>query len=221
MEETIHINVELKPTDDGHVAIITTRLWPTILRYTLSLTFNPIPGPLVHGTCLTILNNLAIVVEGFVTDLIIVEAKRTGKNVNLNYDRSTWDHKKPAFNRLFEQSIETYPEFKAVEILFALRNNISHGRSHSEESTKVAESNTWQFLKSENKKYEDVRTFLVEEKLLKQKIIPSNNHVFWQPHIAAYFCWQVRSFLNSICSRSASSEIASELEFALTYPTLH
>lgn len=217
MEETININVGYRPTVNGHATIFTSRLWPAIFRFTKAIMYSPIKANLMDGTCLTIINNLAIVVEGFVTDLIIDELETATALHLFNADRSTWEEKKKVFATLFEKGIEEYREYESIKILFLLRNNISHGRSHSEISTNSKGVFDRSFVESENRNYELVRNFLVDKHFLDSKTVWSNTDVFWKPEIASYFHLQVEQLLYSIISNGDPTKyigIRSELDTA-------
>jgi len=198
MEETIHINVEIRKTEDGAVSISTNRLWPSLLRFTLRTMYSPIKGDILQGACLTIINNLALVVEGFMTDLIVNEIQRSEKSIEFNPEKSTWGNKKKIYSKIFKKPLSEYPEYGAIEILFLLRNNVAHGRSHLEIQKKKKLEDEWDNLTSDNKNYQKVREYLVKNKLLEQKTIPSNVDWLWQGHVASFFCMHVESFLASI-----------------------
>lgn len=217
MEETIHINVEIRNTEDGAVSVSTNRLWPSLLRFTLTTMYSPIKGDILQGACLTIINNLALVIEGFITDLIVNEVQRTNLLIEFNPEKSTWSGKKKIYSKIFSKSLSEYPENEAIEILFLLRNNVAHGRSHLEIQKKKKQEDKWDDLKSDNKNYQKVREYLVRNKLLEQKTTPSNVDWLWQGHIASFFCMHVERFLFSIIKDLDEKQtlgISSELKTA-------
>jgi hypothetical protein len=217
MEETIHINVEIRRTESGTIAITTTRLWPSLLKFTRTLRYEPMKGQIVDGICLTILNNLALIIEGFVTDLLLEEIKRKQFPIPLNPERATWSQKKDVYPKVFGKSLSEYPQYEAIEVLFLLRNNVAHGRSHAEISRKDGTTDEWSYIESENRNYQVVRDFLVEKRLMERKIIPSNVDAFWKPLIAAYFYSETENFLFAVIgdmNEEQSFGILSELRSA-------
>ena len=198
MEEVDHFNIGVHQTETGTISIVITRLWPSLLRFTLKLMYEPMKGYLIDGICLTILNNLALVVEGFITDIITEMIKGEQLHVEFNPERATWSKKIAIYPKLSGKSLSEYPQYEAIEILFILRNNIAHGRSHSEIAKKNAPSDEWTYIESENKNYQIVRDFLVQKGLMERKINPSNFDAFWQPLITAFFCSQIEQFLFAV-----------------------
>lgn len=220
MEEIIHINVELQRTDTHHVAITKTRLWPPMLGSLNWILKNPIPGKIADGIGLLLINNMAIVVEGFVTDILIEHFKRNDLNNSmeiLNPDTAKWYKKKEVFNTVLDKKIETYGEFPAIEVLFLLRNNISHGRSHSEISKTNIETNEKSFIESENKNYQIVRNYLIEKRLFDKKDTWSNADILWKFHNAVILFAEAKSFLISLTKNIKGKYmegISSELKYA-------
>jgi hypothetical protein len=217
MEETIHLNIEIHKTESGTISITITRLWPALLRFTKTLMYDPMRGPLIDGICLTIINNLALIIEGFITDLIIGQIKRKKLAVRFNADKATWSQKESVFSQVFGKLLSHYSESQAIGILFLLRNNVAHGRSHSEISKRDDSPDEWSYIKSENQNYQLVREYLIKNRLMEPKLIPSNVDVFWKPNIAGFFFIQAESFLFSVINdmdEKQSLGILSELKTA-------
>lgn len=217
MEETIHINIEIRRTESGTAAITTTRLWPALLKFTRTLRYEPMKGQIVDGICLTIMNNLALIIEGFITDLLVEEIKRKRLSIQFNPERSTWSQKKDVYAIVFCKPLSEYAQYEAVEILFLLRNNVAHGRSHTEISKKDEASDEWAFIQSENRNYQRVREFLIKNRLMESKITMSNVDVFWTPLIAANFYLDTENFLFAIIRDMTDEQalgIRSELQHA-------
>jgi hypothetical protein len=127
MEETFHINIEGYPTDQGYISISKVRLWPAILASLQWMIRNPIPGHnlVQSGIGLIIINNLAISVEGFIADMIIQKIDNNEENKppdiqSLQGYNATWKLKIKLYNKYFDKKLESYSQFKAMEILFLL-----------------------------------------------------------------------------------------------------
>ena len=126
---------------------------------------NPIPGNnlIQSGIGLMIINNLAISVEGFITDILIAhldnyEADKPNQIKELEF--ATWAPKKELYNKSFQKSLDSYSQLESVEVLFNLRNNLSHGLSHSEINKVEIKSGEKSNLESINKNYQLARLFL-------------------------------------------------------------
>jgi hypothetical protein len=219
-EQTIHINVELRKEGLHNVSITKTRIWPQLLTYLRWSVFGKqIPSFVSGGLGLNILNNLAIIVEGVVTDLVEEHAKRTGL-ISLDCDRDGWDKKKKAYNRIFQNKLETYPCYDAVEVLFWFRNNIAHGRSHSEVLKIESETGEKSPIESESKKYEKIRRYLIDKKMMKNSDTPNNVDFLWKLENAIVLYSQVIIFLESVLAGNESSYkdgIISEWKTAIAY----
>lgn len=220
MDETIHINVEVHKSNTHYVNIVKTRLWSAILSSINWLIKNPIPGSInvQSGLGLMIINNLAIAVEGFIADLIIehlddhelIKSKQV-KNVA----RETWQPKKKKYNEIFEKNIESYPEYKSIEIFFLLRNNISHGKTHLEISKTDIVTREKTFIESTDKNYQIVRRYLIRKNIIKERDTSSNAEILWKLNIAIFFFHEVKRFLFTIIGNNESEKkqcILSELK---------
>ncbi len=180
-----------------YVGITTTRLWSELLRFTRSI----LRGVGSHGTYLTSIINSAIIVEGFITDIILdqLDGKKfphSGKA--FDPEKATWKDKLKAFEELFGKRVEDFSEFEGLEVLFLLRNNISHGRSHAEISEIDIQTGEKSIVKSKNRNYQKVRDYLVKYSILTPKDTPSNVDVLWKPLTAALLLTTAESFLHSV-----------------------
>ena len=209
MEETIHINLEAYKTDTHYIGGSKTRLWSAILSSLKWLTTTGIPGNIQSGIGLMIINNLAISVEGFISD-IIIEHLDNGEFEKpeevKNFDNLTWPKKVKKYNSLFKDKLETYSEYKSIEILFDLRNNISHGRTHTEISKTDIMTGQKTVLESVNQKYQKVRLYCLEKKLLVEKDTSSNVDVLWKLNVAAFFFFEVTKFLYAVIRNNESDK---------------
>ena len=216
MEETKHVNLKLEKTNTHYVGTTTTRLWPELLRFTRSM----LRGVGSHGTYLTAIINSAIIVEGFVTDIILdqLDGKKPNSSKAFDPERATWKDKLKAFEELFGKRIEDFNEFEGLEVLFLLRNNISHGRSHVEISKIDIQTGEKSIVESKNRNYQKVRDYLVKYGILTPKDTPSNVDVLWKPLTAALLLTTTESFLHSVLKMENirnKEGLSSELQTAL------
>lgn len=200
MEEKIHINIEVYKTDTHYIGGSKTRLWSAILSSLRWLTTTGIPGNIQSGIGLMIINNLAIAVEGFISDIIIehLDNGELEKPEEVKMDNIQWRKKVKEYNALFRDKLETYSEYKSIEILFDLRNNISHGRTHREISKTDIRTGEKTVLESVNKNYQKVRLYCIDKGLLIEKDTSSNIDVLWKLNIAAFFFLEVTKFLFAV-----------------------
>ena len=224
MEEIIHINIGGYISENEVVSVSKFRLWPALVAYSRWTLKNVIPGHnLIRGGLgLSIVNNLAIAVEGFIADMVIekLETNEPNKSPDLIFleSKATWHHKKKLFNENFPKVLENYPEFEAVEILFNLRNNMLHGLTHTEQTKRNIDSEEWIQVTSINQKYQKVRDFFVNKGLLPNLKTNSSSELLWKVEIVVFLFSQVQRFLTKIIADNNTpkfSGIAIELKDAL------
>ena len=204
MEETININIGGYITGNEVVSISKFRLWPSLLAYSRWILKNTIPGHnLVRsGLGITVINNLAIAVEGFVADMVVekldTNQPEKPKEIIFLESKATWAQKRGLFNKNFKNKLESYPEFESIKVLFSLRNNFLHGLSHSEVTTRKIDSEEWAKLKSTNDKYQVARSFFVKKGLLKDAETHSNVEMLWKLEIVVFLYSETQKLLTRI-----------------------
>ena len=226
MEETIHINVELHKSDTHYISITKTRLWSQILISLNWLIKAPIARTvsIQNGLGLMIINNLAILIEGFISDLITehLDNNELVKPKEIKgLDKNGWSHKKELYNKTFQKDLESYAEYKSIESLFFLRNNISHGKTHNEINKTHIISGQKTIIESVDKNYQKVRKYLVEKKVITEKDTSSNVDVLWKLQIAFFFFSESKKFLFAVIQTNESNKkqaILSELQSSLSVP---
>src|SRR5579859_469845 len=122
MNDTIHINLGAYQTDSHYVGTYTVRIWSHLLASINWIFKNPIPGNYLvqHGISMTIINNIAIVVEGFVADICwnyVNHRDHLKCLIDGTLDRMTWQKKKELYNNLFAKGIESYYGFEGISAL--------------------------------------------------------------------------------------------------------
>lgn len=209
MDETIHINFGAYKSETQNIGYSKTRLWPAMLSSIRWLTQTGIPGHnlIPDGISLMIINNLAISVEGFIADIIAEhldngELEKPFEIVQLDWKK--WDFKKELYNKLFTKKIESYPAYKSIEILFIFRNNISHGKTHTEVTKTDLISGEKSILVSVNEKYQKIREYLIEKNILKETDISSNIEVLWKLQTSALLFFEVTKFLFALIKENES-----------------
>jgi hypothetical protein len=224
MEETFHINFEGHKTETHYVNIVKTRLWSYILMSINWLIRNPIHGTtnVQNGIGLMIINNLAISIEGFITDLITehlfeneLEKLEHIKKLGL----TGWKKKKEHYNKIFDKKIESYASYKSIETLFFLRNNISHGKTHLEIDRREIVTGNKSKIESADNNYQKVRSYLIENKVIQETEVSSNVKVLWTLNIARHFWIETQIFLAAIAKENESSKkqgILAEFETVLS-----
>lgn len=217
--ETFQINVSLEKTETHYLNIVKTRLWSFQLMSINWLFRSPISSStnVQNGLGLIILNTLATSIEGFVTDLISEhlfdkELERLEQMKKLNL--SGWQTKKKKYNNLFQKKIESYNSYEAIENLFFLRNNLSHGETHLEiDKREIVTGNTSK-IESLGKSYQKVRLFLVAKQIIQETDISSNAKVLWTLDIARFFFRETQKFLTAIIVENESpNKIGIQAEF--------
>ena len=225
MEEVIHINIGGYITEDEAVSVSKFRLWPALLAYAQWTLKNIIPGHnlIRSGIGLSLVNNLAVAVEGFVADMVVENLATNDKNKSPKLvfleSKATWHDKKKLFNENFEKGLESYAEFEAVEILFNLRNNMLHGLTHTEQTKRKIDSEEWIQVTSINQKYQKARDFFISKALMPDLKTHSSAELLWKLEIAVFLFSQVQIFLTKIVSENNSPKFVGidiELKNALS-----
>jgi len=199
MDETIHINVELHKTDTDYIAVTKTRLWsylPPTLGWLMKSRI-PASASIQGGVSFTIINNLAILVEGFITDLLVGHLDKyelVKSREILNLESSSWENKMKKFKSFFKKDFQTFPEYQSIDILFDLRNNFSHGRTYLEKSTRDISTGKEAPIESVNSNYQKARQYLISRNVIKVKSLQANE-VFWNLSVAFFLFLEVKSFL--------------------------
>jgi len=221
MDETIHINVELHKTDTKYISIIKTRLWSYIPPTLIWLLKSRIPGSnsIQSGVSFTIINNLAILVEGFITDILVSYLDKNelvkSKEI-LNIENSSWESKVKKFEKLFKKELITSTDFESIDVLFDLRNNFSHGKTYLEKEIRDISNGKKAPLESINNNYEKARRYLIKHKVIEPIENPSNV-VFWKLNVSFFFFLEVQRFLFQVIHNiefESKSSILAELETA-------
>lgn len=222
MEEIFNINFEGYQTENDYISISKVRLWPAILASANWILKNRIPSHnlIQSGLGLTIINSLAVSIEGFIGDMI-VQKLDNGEFIKVqevqDLEKATWSDKLKLYNRVFEKKLNSYIEFESVEVLFILRNNFLHGLSHSEMIKRNILSGISSKVKSTNKKYQIAREYFTKNGFLKSTDVSSNVEILWRLQIVAFLFWEVQKFLNKIIADNKSQQfigIADELKNA-------
>lgn len=223
MEETIHLYVDnIYKTDTHYITTTKTRLWPSLIAAQRWLFKDSIKGStlIINGLGLMVINNLAISVEGFLTDILIEyldnhELEKSDKIKQI--ENSNWNSKVKIYNTTFENRLDKCLAYEAIDILMLLRNNTAHGRTHTERSgIKIGTTESTQ-IESLNKNYERVRKYFHKVKIMKESENFSNVETLWKIQHAWFFMSQVKLFLYSILENNKSDKFASiksELENA-------
>lgn len=223
MDEVIHINIGASKTETHFISSTTVRIWSHLLTSINWITSNPIPGNwrIQHGLSMTIINNLAIATEGFVADVIseyLQNREDLKITLNTDLDKLTWKGKKKLYNELFSKKLEEYYGYEGITALISFRNNLSHGRTYTEYTTREIDGTQSSEIESDNKVYQDLRDYLIKNKLLIPRNISSNVEVPWKIETACHFGGLVRFFMQNILRENESkNNLGIETEFKLAY----
>lgn len=221
MDEIFHVNVGGYTTDAYRVTVFKTRLWPYMLMSLKWLIRSNIPlsTNLQNGLGLIIINNLAIAIEGLITDIIIdhLDNYKTQKPKLFDeLNKKGWWFKKDTYNKTFKKQLETYSSYKSIENLFRLRNNISHGKTHLETNEKQLTTGVTEKVKSVDDKYQQVRLYLIEQKVIRDKDVSSNADVLWTFNNSKFFFEESLKFIQSVINGNESPEkMGIEAEFQM------
>ena len=223
MDEIIHINIGSSKTDTHHIGTYTVRIWPHLLASVNWILKHQIPGSFLiqHGITMTIVNNMAISVEGFIADICWEYAYNKDHLKYLltgEFDRMTWDPKKKLYNKLFTKKIEEYYGFDGIAALVNFRNNLAHGRTYTEFTKREISGTTNSAIETENKTYQDLREYLIEKGILESRNISSNAEVPWKIQTALHFIGLGKQFMENILRENESdNKKGIEAEFKLAF----
>jgi len=111
MSDTYHINIGAYNTDTHAVGTHTIRIWAHLLACSQWMFSKPIPGHFLvqHGISMTLINNMAIVVEGLIGDICWEHAQNKPQaSLVSGIDHMTWKKKRVVYNKLFTKKLEDY-----------------------------------------------------------------------------------------------------------------
>jgi hypothetical protein len=224
MNDTIHINLGIHATDTHNIGTYTVRIWANLLASINWIYKNPIPGTFLiqHGISMTLVNNMAMALEGFIADICwdYAQSKDQLKPLVSNIDRMTWQGKKELYNNLFTKKMEDYFGFDGISALIKFRNNLAHGRTYTEitkrEISGGVASDMASDIETENKTYQDLRDYLIGNNILKSRNTSSNFEVPWKIEVANHFVGLAKHFMENILKENESdSKLGIEMEFKL------
>ncbi|MFT4152349.1 hypothetical protein [Parafilimonas sp.] len=222
MDEIFHVNVGSYTTDTHNVIVFKTRLWPYILmslKWLIRRSGIPSSTNLQNGLGLIIINNLAMAIEGLITDIIIDHLDNYKPQKPKLFDelnKRGWRFKKDTYNKTFKKQLETYSSYKSIENLFLLRNNIAHGKTHLETNEKKLATDVIEKVKSVDNKYQQVRLYLIEQNVIRDKDVSSNADVLWTFNISKFFFEESLKFIQSVIHGNESSKkVGIEKEFQM------
>ena len=202
----IHLNINLEKTGNGAKTTSTVRLWsymPSSLSWIMKLPY-PASADIVCGRTIIILTNLALLVEGFLTDIvtchIVNKADVKMKEVldKINTGQLKWKDLIIKYAEYFGKDLDDIPSFKSIEILFAFRNNIAHGKTYSEQSVNQNDVENKVTNFSIDKKYEKVRQYLIEKGVIRYETVTANQPQILDSNVTVFFYFEVKSFLFSV-----------------------
>ncbi|MEQ1554822.1 MAG: hypothetical protein ABL929_11615 [Ferruginibacter sp.] len=157
---------------------------------------------IICGRSIIILTNLAQLIEGFLTDIVVShlesnpEADKDKTLDNINLGKLKWKDLILRYDEYFGMKLNEIDTFKSIEILFTFRNNISHGKTYSEQSFRNNDNSI--LNNSTDKKYEKVRQYLIDSKVIKYEIVSANQPTILEPAVADFFYFEVKKFLFSV-----------------------
>jgi hypothetical protein len=219
MTDTFHINIGAYNTDTHAVGTHTIRIWAHLLACSQWMFSKPIPGHFLvqHGISMTLINNMAIVVEGFIGDICSEHAQNKPlASLVAGIDHMPWKKKRAVYNKLFTKKLEDYYGFDGITALIKFRNNLAHGRTYTELSKRELTGTAMSALETENKVYQDLRDYLIKNKLLEARTIPSNVEVPWKMETAMHFVGLTKHFMENILRENESgSKLGIETEYKL------
>lgn len=191
------------------------------LKWLLQRSDIPSSTNLRNGLGLIIINNLAIAIEGLITDIIIDhldDYKPQKPKLFDDLNKKGWWFKKDAYNKTFKKQLEIYSSYKSIENLFRLRNNIAHGKTHLETNEKTLATDVIEKVRSVDDKYQQVRLYLIEQNVIPDKDTSSNADVLWTFNISKFFFEESLKFIQSVIHGNESSKkmgIEAELQMVL------
>lgn len=221
MNDIIHINVGAYNTDTHAVGTHTVRIWAHLLACSQWMFSKPIPGNFLiqHGISMTLINNMAIVLEGFVADICWEYAQNKPHLASMisNIDKMTWEPKRQVYNKLFTKKLNDYYGYDCINALITFRNNLAHGRTYTELTKRGLTTEDVSLIETENKKYQELRDYLIGKGLLVARTTPSNAEVPWKIEIAMHFVGLSKHFMEAIIRENESDNnlgIATEFKLA-------
>jgi len=223
MEETIHIYIEsILKSEKGAVSATKKRLWPSLIVSIRWLFKNPISERTIiqNGLGLTVINSLAIAVEGFLCDLLVDyhdNYKAEKPEIINRIENSNWNSKVKLYNRTFENKITQCTCYDSVKILLLLRNNTAHGRTHREKGVMPTDNPDTYKMNSLDYNYQEARQYFQKMRLIAENDKFSNVESLWQIRNVLFLFTQIEIFLNSLLENSKSEKfdsIKSELNNA-------
>jgi len=224
MEDTffVHLNAE-NNSNGGSETVVKKSIWPSLImsiRWILSGSF-PIDYRISSGVGVMINNGLAIIIEGFVSDIINVEREKKMASKDAStpaFEAGTWESKKKKYETTFNVKMKNYKDYDAIVILFLLRNNIAHGKAHVE----ISGHGDGSTIQSKDDKYQEVRKYLTSNKMLVPGKRISNVEDLFDIPKAIFFLYKVRSFLDGLIADKPNDAgfefIKSQLEHAFQIP---
>ena len=202
MEEIIHINIGAHKVGDHYIGTYTVRIWANLLASVMWIYKNLIPGNYLiqHGISMTIINNMAIVLEGFIADICCEHLRNKDELRYLlnDIDVMTWQKKRELYNKLFKKKLEEYYGFEGMSILIGFRNNLAHGRTYTEYTKREHDDQIPSPVEAENKSYQNLRDYLIQNGILQSKTNSSNVEVPWKFETANHFVGLAKHFMSTI-----------------------
>jgi len=221
MSDTIHINVGGYTTDTQAIGTHTVRIWAHLLASSHWMFSKPIPGDFLvqHGISMTLINNMAIVLEGFIADICWEYAQNKPHLAGLvsNIDNMTWEPKRKVYNKLFIKKLDDYYGYDGMKALITFRNNLAHGRTYTELSKREVDRDAVSPIEAENKNYQGLRDYLIGKGLLEAQTTLSNAEVPWKMETAMHFVGLTKHFMETILRENESDNnlgIATEFKLA-------
>jgi hypothetical protein len=153
-----------------------------------------------HGISITIINNMAIVLEGFIADICYehLRSKNELDNLDNDIDIMTWRKKRELYNKLFNKKLEDYWGYEGVSALINFRNNIAHGRTYTEYTKREHDAQIPSAVEAENKNYQNLRSYLIQKGILQSKTNSSNVEVPWKFETANHFVGLAKHFMSTV-----------------------
>lgn len=200
-DDIMHVNLGGYKKGNHFVSTQTIRLWPHIIATTRWILSAPKPQQsIIHnGAAMVSINNLAIALEGFVGDMIYSKLDTNTEIQHPVIDKLadvSWKTKCGYYNRYFIKKLTSYPQFRSLEILMLLRNNLLHGLSYSEYQEMLDQlgKNRTKIV-STNKKYEQARKYFISKNLLADSNQMSNSESLWKLEIVVFLFSEVSNFI--------------------------
>ncbi len=221
MDDIIHINLGAYNTNTHSIGTHTVRIWSHMLASVHWMFNKQIPGNFLiqHGISITLINNMAIALEGFIADVCWEYAQNKPNLASLisDIDNMTWQKKSKLYDRLFAKKLCDYFGYDGISALINFRNNLAHARTYTELSKRELTGTAVSEIETENKGYHDLREYLIRNGLLKRGTIPSNVEVPWKIETAMHFVGLTEHYMENILRENESDNnlgIATEFKLA-------